>query len=968
MKNQLIIIAFLSLYASSNLPGQNSTPQGINYQCIVRDATGMPSVDLPVTVYFEILDQTVGGVAVYGEEHSTMTNSFGLVNLIIGQGSSPSGDFSAIDWGSGPKFLKVSIEDMSGVVDELGTTQLLSVPYALFAEKSSPLVTDNTLQGDGSLIAPLVLSPQGADEGNVLKWINGVWTPSLDLDTDNQMLSLDSSGTELSLSNGSVVQLNQYLTSPGSGIEIQGNPPNLFLSNTGDKDPDDDLTIASLANGDITGVFQDLQINPGVVGTEELANNSVSSDKLQSGSVLFSKLENGDQAGQLLKWDGNAWALEQDISSNAILNGDIAGGSLSGFYPSPQVAPGAISTQEILDGTITLQDLEPGLIPITLPPSGSADGDLTGMYPAPEIKPGVVGTEELANNSVSSDKLQNGSVLFSKLENGDQAGQLVKWDGNNWVLEQDIGSNAVLNGDIAGGSLTGSYPSPQVAPEAISTLEILDSTITLEDLAPGLIPSALPPSGSAGGSLTGSYPSPQVAPGAISTQEILDSTITLEDLSPGVLPTTLPPSGSADGDLTGMYPAPEIKPGAVGNEEIADGAVSANKLDQMGASNGQILKWNNDSWVPGNDQGGSFAAGTGIEIDADTINAQSTNAIWNASHLQGIEVKPSTPSQGWVLKYLGTKWIPQPDNYGSFQSNCGQILTTESVSISVDNNACPDTDYNLTITGQSKDGLLIDINKPFGDVLGARIEATGGSNSNDGVILLSRSSDNASNALKVAAESDNPGTSDVMGMYMVAGDDAFGTDGNNTPQNYGVYIDLKDNASNNQAASSRRDIGLYIKTQNKTHDWAIYTSGDIATEDDIYCDNVYSASDIKLKENIKPIGNLLSDIQTLNPVSYNYIHDTEKKEVFGLIAQNVESVFPELTSSLIDDNDQKISLINYSNLSVVAIKAIQEQQEIIESQQATIDSQEARIDKLEKEMAEIRAMLKAQTSAQEKRN
>ena len=100
-------------------------PAGFNYQAIVRDFDGNIRADQGVRFIFEI--QLPTGSSVYREAHTVITNKFGLVNLMIGKGAS-SDKFTDIDWGSGIHMLNVSIDGV-----DIGTTQLMSVPYALYA-------------------------------------------------------------------------------------------------------------------------------------------------------------------------------------------------------------------------------------------------------------------------------------------------------------------------------------------------------------------------------------------------------------------------------------------------------------------------------------------------------------------------------------------------------------------------------------------------------------------------------------------------------------------------------------------------------------------------------------------------------------------------------------------------------------------------------------------------------------------
>ena len=134
-QNRMRIIGLILLMILSfNAITKGQVPQGLNYQTIVRDALGSPITDQNVSFRFSILQGDISGISIYSEEHNKTTSTLGLVSLIIGQGTPVTGEFDTIPWGSDLYFLKTEL-DTSGASNfsEMGTTQLLSVPYALFA-------------------------------------------------------------------------------------------------------------------------------------------------------------------------------------------------------------------------------------------------------------------------------------------------------------------------------------------------------------------------------------------------------------------------------------------------------------------------------------------------------------------------------------------------------------------------------------------------------------------------------------------------------------------------------------------------------------------------------------------------------------------------------------------------------------------------------------------------------------------
>lgn len=131
-KHLLLLLVLLSL--SFSVYAQS--PKKISYQAVARDAQGLPVGGQTINVQFNILKGSPSGGGVYSENHSgTPTNEFGLFNVQIGNGSNASGSLAAVDWSDGPYFLSVGIDMNNGSnFQNVGVTELLSVPYALHAQ------------------------------------------------------------------------------------------------------------------------------------------------------------------------------------------------------------------------------------------------------------------------------------------------------------------------------------------------------------------------------------------------------------------------------------------------------------------------------------------------------------------------------------------------------------------------------------------------------------------------------------------------------------------------------------------------------------------------------------------------------------------------------------------------------------------------------------------------------------------
>lgn len=126
------LYATIGLFLASLVSAQ--VPQAFSYQTIAFNATGAPIANGNVSFRISILDNSATGTVLYTETQTKTTNSKGLVNLNIGQGTATTGSFGGINWGTNTKFVKVEMDPTGGSnYTNVGVNQLMSVPYALVA-------------------------------------------------------------------------------------------------------------------------------------------------------------------------------------------------------------------------------------------------------------------------------------------------------------------------------------------------------------------------------------------------------------------------------------------------------------------------------------------------------------------------------------------------------------------------------------------------------------------------------------------------------------------------------------------------------------------------------------------------------------------------------------------------------------------------------------------------------------------
>ena len=139
MKKQffmLVVISFTAGIYLSNQAGAQS-PQKISYQAVVRNSTNALVTNQPVGVKITILQGSATGTPVFAETHTPTTKADGLINIVIGTGSPAINGLLDVVWSTGPYFIKTEIDPAGGTAYSItSTSELLSVPYALYAKKA----------------------------------------------------------------------------------------------------------------------------------------------------------------------------------------------------------------------------------------------------------------------------------------------------------------------------------------------------------------------------------------------------------------------------------------------------------------------------------------------------------------------------------------------------------------------------------------------------------------------------------------------------------------------------------------------------------------------------------------------------------------------------------------------------------------------------------------------------------------
>jgi hypothetical protein len=259
-------------------------PQGFKYQTAIRDNNGAVLANKLVAIKLSLLTGSASGTAIYSEVHKVATNDFGVANLNVGNGTASLGIFNTIDWGSNTFFLKTEVDVNNGTnYTFMGSSQLLSVPFAMYAAKSANAADDkdkdttNEIQNINLNNNTLQLNKNGG---------------SVDLtkyDKDSQQLVL--SGNILSITKGNSIVLN-------GAVDLDADPTNelqnlslnkdtlklsqanfVVLPKDNDADSTNEIQSLSVIQNKLT-ISKSNQVNIDADTTNEIQSFSLNQNKL----------------------------------------------------------------------------------------------------------------------------------------------------------------------------------------------------------------------------------------------------------------------------------------------------------------------------------------------------------------------------------------------------------------------------------------------------------------------------------------------------------------------------------------------------------------------------------------------------------------------------------------------------------------------------------------------------------------
>ena len=907
----------------------------LKYQAVARDANGNTIVNQTIGIRFSIAEDNAQQIIKYIETHTTNTSDLGIFYLNIGAGDIVQGDFSQIDWANKDHNLRIEL-DISGGSNyvDMGSIPFLSVPYALHAKTVSDKDDADADPSNEIQSLEVIGSQLSISGGNTVNLPTGGNGGSNDDDPNNEVQNLTRNGSELTLSiSADVVSIEDGDADPINEIQtLQLNGTKLSLTEANEIDLISVQDGVNDADADPQNEIQDLQLENGLLSL----SNSSSMIYLEELNPFWKKLP----FSEIIQYKATD-AMASITDSLAFLNlspdfiefkdeTDCASYLGNGYLSYANVT--TVSPDLQLINQVAAFDKDSLYFEnVSTDADESTRATYSRDYTTLEAN---IGSEEwtVALEPVQLDLRINNDEAWG---NYDAYGLQAITNGdagisNDWQLYLKTGLGLYQGEEKSQGLLDASFTTPYgfYLGEGPG-FGVLDNTYTMLDkdsltfnytLVNGLSSGfasygrdQLNMNFQAGAQSNSSCFSPfslcleTDIGGAKNTMDLTTDYIEFDNPNFGFSFTHLGLDSLHMGKTVGLlFPDyATLKPSGLEFENFANTSYYGGSgfsiqeilnpsdiFDRVALSPDEFTMTNAAKWL--NVRLGTRPASNSGQLD-----------LWSGTgDFKLVEIgEDNLDPLGGSLRLFSTNTGAHPHAWLRAQNGKGQL--------SLDG---PSTLNVYMGNGQGENFGLVQVHNNDGN--GIACASLYAATNNDGVVTAD-----------IVYIGEHPGNTAKYPFKTV--------------QKNGFGIDLESSNGNNNWEWYVNDFGAL----------GLFANGTFVGGFDAATGAYNSISDRRLKSNIRTMDNVLSKVIDLNVSRYNYNNNNpSKKESIGFIAQEVKELFPELVKQTSMEKSNGVLALDYSGFGVLAIKAIQEQQVII-------DQQSEELSEVKKEMKVMKEMI-----------